>query len=617
MDVFNNNLQDNPELANVRQQIEDFTQKYIEQQGNHNSRAVITIPVVVHVVYNTTAQNISDAQIQSQIDVLNADFIKANADISGVPSAFSSLTANCNIQFCLAKQDPNGAATTGIIRKSTSTTSFSTNDAVKYTAQGGDNAWPSASYLNLWVCNISGGILGYAQFPGGAAATDGVVINYTAFGNTGTAAAPYNKGRTATHEIGHWLNLYHIWGDDSGACTGSDNVSDTPNQGSENYGCPTFPHVSCSNGPNGDMFMNYMDYTDDACMFMFTAGQNARIQALFATGGARASLLSSQGCTAPTGGGTTCSVPSGLAAASITSSTATLSWTAVSGATSYNVQYKPSTSTTWVTTATTSASLSLTGLTANTTYNYQVQAVCTGGSSAYSAASSFLTAAATSTCSDIYESNNTLATGKAITNNGSITALIGTSTDKDYFKFTTTSAAKNIRVTLTNLPGDYDLKLYSPSGTLLATSQNGSTTSETVKYNNGAVGTYTAYVYGYNGAFSASNCYTLTVSTSSTAFRESAEETVISDKLSDILYNIYPNPNGGKFNLMVSSADELAKVTVKVVDMLGNTVMERELENVQGTQITELNLDNAATGVYHVMISNGKTTETRRIIVQK
>ncbi len=285
-----------PQVAASRQQIEEQTNQFIANYQGSGSRAVITIPVVVHVVYNTTAQNISNAQIQSQIDRLNLDYRKLNTDASLVPSVWQSIAADYEIEFCLASRDPNGNATTGIIRKQTSTTSFSTNDNVKRSANGGDDAWPASSYLNLWVCNLGGGVLGYAQFPGGAAATDGVVIGYTCFGSGGTTQAPYNLGRTATHEVGHWLNLYHIWGDDGTGCSGSDQVSDTPNQADENYGCPSFPSVSCSNGPNGDMWMNYMDYTDDACMYMFTAGQKARSMALFANGGSRVSLLTSSGC---------------------------------------------------------------------------------------------------------------------------------------------------------------------------------------------------------------------------------------------------------------------------------------------------------------------------------
>ena len=273
------------------------------QATNATAAISVTIPVVVHVLYSATAENISDAQIQSQIDVLNEDYHKLNADYTKTPSPFAGLVADVGIQFVLAKRTPAGIATTGIERKSTTTTSWGTADKIKSTTTGGLNAWDASKYLNLWVGTIGGGILGYAQFPGGAAATDGVVISPVYFGRTGTVTSPYNLGRTASHEVGHWLNLNHIWGDDSGACTGTDNVADTPNQGSENYGKPVFPHVSCSNGPNGDMFMNYMDYVDDNAMFMFSTGQSSRMNALFATGGARVGLLTSAGGTAP--GGTT------------------------------------------------------------------------------------------------------------------------------------------------------------------------------------------------------------------------------------------------------------------------------------------------------------------------
>lgn len=258
---------------------------------------IVNIPVVVHVLYNTTAQNITDAQIKSQIDVLNEDFRKLNADRTKVPSAFVGLAADVEVTFCLASKSLSGTTTTGIIRKSTTKTSFLSDDAMKYSSLGGSDAWSTSQYLNLWVCNLGGGLLGYAQFPGGPAATDGVVVLYSAFGRTGTLSAPYNKGRTATHEVGHWLNLRHIWGD---ASCGSDLVTDTPKQQTSNGGCPAFPHTTCSNGVNGDMFMNYMDYTDDACMYMFSTGQKTRMRALFAAGGARVGLTTSAGCGAVT-----------------------------------------------------------------------------------------------------------------------------------------------------------------------------------------------------------------------------------------------------------------------------------------------------------------------------
>jgi hypothetical protein len=250
-------------------------------------KKVLKIPVVVHVVYNTADENISDAQVKSQIAALNRDFSASNQDTSDTPAPWQGLVGNTKIQFALAKKDAKGKATTGITRTKTKETSFGTDDAVKRKATGGVAAWPTGKYLNLWVCSLGGGLLGYAQFPGGAAATDGVVILNTAFGTKGTAAAPFNLGRTAVHEVGHWFNLNHIWGDTSD-CSGTDHVGDTPGAQLPNYGKPTFPHVSCNNGPNGDMFVNYMDYVDDAAMVMFTAGQVARMQATLA--GPRSSL---------------------------------------------------------------------------------------------------------------------------------------------------------------------------------------------------------------------------------------------------------------------------------------------------------------------------------------
>jgi hypothetical protein len=151
------------------------------------------------------------------------------------------------------------------------------DDEVKSSLTGGADPWPSRRFLNVWACSLGDGLLGYAQFPGGRGATDGVVVLNTAFGAGGSAVPPFDKGRTATHEVAHWLNLFHIWGDDGTGCGGSDEVADTPNQADENIGTPAFPQISCNNGPHGDMFMNYMDYVDDAAMFMFTSGQARRM----------------------------------------------------------------------------------------------------------------------------------------------------------------------------------------------------------------------------------------------------------------------------------------------------------------------------------------------------
>ena len=268
-----------PEYRQARSDIENLTDAVQARGFAAAAPKTRTIPVVVHVVYRNDHQNISNAQIQSQIRILNQDFRMKNRDRTKLPDVFKPLHSDTRIQFKLATKDIFGNATSGITRTRTSVPSFSFDEGVKSSRTGGADPWPTKRYLNIWVCNLGDGLLGYAQFPGGPRATDGVVILYTAFGNTGAARAPFDRGRTTTHEVGHWLNLFHIWGDDGTGCRGSDNCPDTPNQASENYGEPTFPHVSCNNGPNGDLFMNYMDYVDDKAMFMFTAGQATRMNA--------------------------------------------------------------------------------------------------------------------------------------------------------------------------------------------------------------------------------------------------------------------------------------------------------------------------------------------------
>ena len=257
---------------------------------NNATIPLITIPVVVHVVYHSDAENISDAQIKSQIEVLNADFEKKNGDTAAIPSYYRSLAANCGFRFGLALQDTNGQATTGILRRYTNVTSFSINDGIKSAAAGGDDGWDRDKYLNIWVGNLTASVLGYSSIVGGPKATDGVVVLYTAFGTTGVAAAPFNRGRTATHEIGHWLDLIHTWGDDS---CGNDDVADTPPQQAPDYGDPNGIVLSCANEPYGNLYMDYMDFTDDIGMHLFTYGQRERMRALFVPGGFRYPLMSS------------------------------------------------------------------------------------------------------------------------------------------------------------------------------------------------------------------------------------------------------------------------------------------------------------------------------------
>lgn len=272
-------IQEDPSLQSRMSDIESFTRRLLADPNAARllPDGTIEIPVVVNVLYNTAAQNVSLTQIQSQIDVLNEDFSATNADYNLTSTYNSVKSGNIGVRFVLDQ----------VIRKSTTKASWRTDDAMKKSNRGGISPTSPTTKLNLWVCNLSGGILGYAQFPGGSSATDGVVIDDNAFGRTGTAAAPFNKGRTATHEVGHWMNLRHIWGD---ATCGNDQVGDTPLHNTANYGCPSAGHLSTCSGTPVEMTMNYMDYTDDACMYMFSLGQKARMLAVFATGGPRNSF---------------------------------------------------------------------------------------------------------------------------------------------------------------------------------------------------------------------------------------------------------------------------------------------------------------------------------------
>ncbi|MFA4853060.1 MAG: M43 family zinc metalloprotease, partial [Bacteroidales bacterium] len=283
MEYLQLQMQQDPTLKERMEQEESKFEKWIEthQEELANNKTVYTIPVVVHIACPNGA-NFSAARVQEQIDVLNEDYRKLNADGANVPSAFQSARGDCQIEFCLATKDPSGNSTTGIEKK-TSTIQFSyTNDDVKYASSGGWDAWDPTRYMNIWVCNLADQLLGYAAFPP-VSATYGVVILYSAFGITG-ASAPFNLGRTTTHEIGHCFTLYHIWGNDNGGCSSSDQCNDTPNQDGPNYYCPSFPTTdACTPSSPGVMFMNFMDYVDDDCMTMFTNNQASRVQSCIST----------------------------------------------------------------------------------------------------------------------------------------------------------------------------------------------------------------------------------------------------------------------------------------------------------------------------------------------
>lgn len=294
--------QQDPAFAIHHEEVKEYIRNNAETRfnGPASPTVVVTIPVVFHVLYKNNVQNISDAQINSQLAILNADFRKLNADFNSVvPAVYQSLGADVEIMFCKATQDPVGNETTGITRKQVPSSFVFENS---YYQAAGQPAWNPTKYLNIWIGRFSNqGLLGFAYPPSAAGqAFDGLCIGDQYFGNTGTATAPYNKGRTATHEIGHYFGLEHIWGDDFSACgtaANSDGVADTPATNNPYYDCPSFPDFTnaCSFSGEGPMTMNYMDYTNDACMAFFTNGQKTIMRNTL--NGPRASLLTSIGCT--------------------------------------------------------------------------------------------------------------------------------------------------------------------------------------------------------------------------------------------------------------------------------------------------------------------------------
>jgi hypothetical protein len=293
-----NYQQKNPDATVRRANLEKFTKKWISEGKKLKiDGEIITIPVVVHVLYHFDEDNISDEQIFSQIDVLNEDFRLLNSDALDSNHPFWDYTADAEIEFCLASVDPFGNETDGITRTYTDTIEFTNDDDIKFSDSGGVDNWDPHSYLNLWVFPLSGTTLGFATFPSDLKIDpelDGVVITTNAFGYLGELNESNDMGRTATHEVGHWLNLRHIWGDEP---CGDDFVDDTEPAEEANDGCPDFPHRDynqCGTLENGEMFMNYMDYVDDACMNMFTFGQVDRMWATLL--GPRSELQSSIGC---------------------------------------------------------------------------------------------------------------------------------------------------------------------------------------------------------------------------------------------------------------------------------------------------------------------------------
>ncbi len=286
-DYTREQLSRDPLLSGAIKQAESFIRQVTANPVmSRLENGVIRIPVVIHNLYHTADQKVTDAQVAAQLDLLNLAFRRQNADTVKTPAVFRSRAADCEIEFHLAGSDSRKHSTTGIIRKYTPVAKWVMDDKMKFSAEMGDDAWDSKNYLNIWVCSMEK-FAGYSSVPGCAPGLDGIVLGLAAFGA---------GQKTVVHEAGHWLGLKHLWGDEY---CGDDGVEDTPKQASYTSGCPSTVRITCGNSPTGDMYNNYMDFTNDACMNLFTKGQKARMQALFAAGGGRNSLLYSPGLDKP------------------------------------------------------------------------------------------------------------------------------------------------------------------------------------------------------------------------------------------------------------------------------------------------------------------------------
>lgn len=675
--------------ANFQKQI----QALIANQSKYRTAMQVnyTIPVIVHVIHSATAvgtgANVSDVQINSGITILNNDFAGTGLNSGNVPNALASAKANTGVTFCLAQRTPTGAqmTTPGIDRMSYASKNFIAPGATGYDGAYIDatikpaTMWDSNKYLNVWLLELGNSLLGYATFPdnsglsgmpsgGNTSTEDGVVLNYFGWGSSSNSFAPYDKGRTASHEIGHWLGLRHIWGD---ASCGNDYCTDTPTQQSENVGCPTYPKVTCSN--TGDMSMNFMDYTDDQCMFMFTNDQKTRIVTTLTNDSRRANLVASTNLSC-----TPVNLNSPPSAVFMASSTGTFIGggnitltNTTNNATSYLWTVSPTSGATFSNSTATSPTISFS---APGSYNVCLTATNSFGNSTPACQVITVAAVQPTTCDTLsnLEADDTL----TFYRNGATAAdgyITGQNSFGDISKaerynyptsgFSTGLTISGIRVyhAVIKGSGSTAYNVWNESAgfpnTILATKSVINNTLTPLQLNTITFTTpvavanntpfYVGYTYGYASGdtiavvqtrfknptvnhayeqFSNNSWHAFTetpASWGSTAslviFPIICPNTVTS--LAHLTHNltnnayIFPNPNNGMFSVMLVF-DEQTDATIMITDLLGKQIMVRNVTNVIQQEVA-LNLTNAGIGTYLVTIKTNSGITTKRVVISE
>lgn len=636
-------LEAHPELVQEHEAHKKYVEELIRENGGNKTNGVITIPTVIHVVYRTSAQNLSAARIQEQIDILNEDYRRLNPDASQTHADFVSVAGDCSIEFCLATRDPSGNTTDGITRTQTTTSNIGSTN--QYYVQA--PIWDRTKYMNIWVCELGGGLLGFAYKPGTAGASyDGIVIGYQYFGETG-ASSPYNKGRTTTHEVGHWLGLDHIWGD--GGCGVDDGIADTPESDAANYSC-NLNTTSCG---SRDMVQNYMDYTNDGCMNIFTNGQCAVMNSTLS--GSRGTLVFSNGCSGGTPPPTACDTTSLnnplQGTATLYASGGTGAWGYVAGHNNYGDiskanYYSNSSGYTscenvrvWFGAAAAASSASkvtvfvwdeVGGEPGTVLAQQDVlidDIVAAGGDiTATFSTPATLSGAFFAGVKYTYTAGDTVG---LITNaDGDVTT--GTAweqwNDNSWHAYNSTSSWQlELDHAIFPLVGGGALTVaISPAsptivagGNVALTASGGSTyswspatglsstTGATVTASPSVTTTYTVTATDAGGNCTGQETVTVTVTP------VSVEESL----LGNTSLQVYPNPNSGTFQLEFNQLDR-KNMTIEVTNMIGQVIYKENLSSFSGDYKNTINLNSAGKGIYILRITDGANGIARKVVVE-